>query len=222
LPRREALPRAPYDPSTAVLLPLIKGLGRAFRHLVLNPLWVVVVCPYRRINGPWLGLDCRTAIGHDARLSLHGYRVYDDFPAKRSTIDHIAVGPHGVFAIETRGRTAAEARKGASGVRMIYDGQTMPNPVWVEAASLDQAQRHARWLSRWLSSGIGQAVDVHPMLAFPGWLTNRGRWADVVLVNKRDYESLTTRQAKRLSEAVIERIDRELERRYRDVELAGP
>lgn len=221
LPRRQDRQHTPKVASTLILAPLLKGFYDAFKHLFRFPV-AFATRPFQKAGGPWLCLDCKTAIGHDlARLALRGYRIYDNFPVRRSTVGHIAVGPNGVFTIETKGTKAPESKKRTSGALMVYDGRIMPSPVWVEAESMDQAQKHAKWLSGWLSSGVGQTVDVYPLLALPGWLTNRGGWGDVLLINKNDYELLTAREGTRLSPAVIERIDRQLGQRCRDTEVTG-
>ncbi len=209
---------APPDPA---LKPLFKGLFDAFCHLARNPLALPDHHP-RKIGGPWLCLDCKAAIGHDlTRLSTLGYRIYENFPARRSTIDHIVVGPNGVFAIETKGRKAPEGKKAAPGTLMIYDGRILASPIWVDAKSVDQAQRHARWLSAWLSNGIRQNVDVYPLLTVPGWLTNRNDWGDVLLVKKQDYELLTARRGVQLSDELIERIARQIEQRFLEIPSTG-
>ncbi|MBU1055794.1 MAG: NERD domain-containing protein [Proteobacteria bacterium] len=33
-----------------------------------------------------------------------GYKVYHDFPAEKFNIDHIIIGPAGVYAVETKAR----------------------------------------------------------------------------------------------------------------------
>lgn len=221
LPKGGDDPRETIAPPDPVPKPLFKGLHNAFRRLARYPLALSGHHP-RRIGGPWLCLDCKTAIAHDlTRLSAIGYRVYDNFPARRSTIDHIAVGPNGVFTIGTKARKAPEGGKAAPGTLMIYDGQIMASPIWVEAGPVDQAQRHAKWLSAWLRRGIGQVVDVYPLLTLPGWLTNRNEWGDVVLVRKTDYELLTARQGVQLSDDLTERIARQMERRCLEIPSTG-
>ncbi len=198
------------------------GFGRALRYLI-RYLPAVATHPSTGVGEAWLGLNCKTSIRHYLDgLSLRGYRIYDDFPAQESTIDHIAVGPHGVFSIETGRPVVPPGEKGLSNITMIHDdGRTMPSRMSIEAASIDQARRRAGWLSGWLSGRLGQTVDVYPMIVLSGRLHNRNRRGDVILVNKKDYESLVAERTNELSDAAIERIDRQLESRYHNHAATG-
>lgn len=52
-----------------------------------------------------LACECEMAVGQELHNSLiHGFKIFHDFPANQFNIDHIAIGPSGVFAIETKGR----------------------------------------------------------------------------------------------------------------------
>lgn len=53
-----------------------------------------------------LGYEGEIAVGQELnQLMLDGYRVYHDFPGDKFNIDHIVVGPPGVFAVETKARS---------------------------------------------------------------------------------------------------------------------
>lgn len=103
-----------------------------------------------------LGMECELAVGQElSQLMLQGYRVYHDFPADKFNIDHIIVGPKGVFAVETKGRTKPDEKGGSEEAKVIFDGSTLKFPNWSEAAPIDQARRQAAWLAEWLSSAVG-------------------------------------------------------------------
>jgi hypothetical protein len=175
--------------------------------------------PLRGKNDGWVGLDCTRGVGQDLNaLVFHGYLVCHDFPGEKSSIDHIAVGPNGVFSVAAGSR--AELKRGKGHARAIYSDQNLGFPLWVETRCLDEARKQAQWLSRWLGGTVGAAVMVYPLVVLPGWLVNRGKWGDVVLVRERDYQFLTTPRA-RLSDSLIERIGHELKQRCGDVEPAA-
>lgn len=103
-----------------------------------------------------LGLECELAMGQELNLLMGaGYRVYHDFPADHFNIDHIAVGPNGVFAVETKGRAKPKNHEGSFDYVVAYDGERLQFPGWAEAKPLEQARRQADWLSDWLTSTLG-------------------------------------------------------------------
>ncbi|MGD0238192.1 MAG: nuclease-related domain-containing protein [Syntrophorhabdales bacterium] len=167
-----------------------------------------------------LALDCEMAIGQELNnLLSHGYRVYHDIPAKGFNIDHVAVGPNGVFAVETKGRSKPNRGRGAADARVTFDGKALHFPGSVETEPLHQARRQARWLSRWLTDALAESIPVHAVLALPGWYILRKKWTDVLLLNGRDYWAITTqRTGTPLSKALAQRIGFQLERLCRDVE----
>ena len=104
-----------------------------------------------------LGFDGEVATGQELnRMMLNGYHVYHDFVSDKFNIDHIVVGRAGVFAVETKGRSKPVSGKGAADAKVIYDGNRLQFPNWVEANSLQQAKIQAQWLERWLSSATGE------------------------------------------------------------------
>lgn len=163
----------------------------------------------------WIGLECADAAARDfCDLEACGYRIYHDFRGKRFVIGHIVVGPKGVFAAGEERHAAPGTGKGASGdERAFFDSPFFRSPVSVETASLAGVRRQAAWLSGWLERRVGEAVAVYPLLVIAGWLANRRKWGDIVLVSRRGYEALTTRDGKGLSECVIEKIHRQLDGR---------
>jgi hypothetical protein len=167
-----------------------------------------------------LGLDCEMAVGQELNtLVAEGYKVYHDIPAEGFNIDHVAVGPNGVFAIETKGRSKPDRKRGTTDATVVFDGQSLAFPHSTETEPLNQARRQAQWLSKWLTSAIREKVGVYPVLALPGWYIVRKKWCDVFLLNGKEYGILTTqRTGTTLSDVAITRISHQLDQRCRDVE----
>jgi|SRR6056297_3453533 len=167
-----------------------------------------------------LGLDAELAVGqelnHLMRLECH---VYHDFPAEDFNIDHVVVGPAGVFAVETKGRSKPDKGRGALDAKVIYDGETLRFPDWHEPQPLLQAKRQAVWLSKWLSSATGEQINARPVLALPGWFVERTKAGDVMVINGKSPHVLAKPgNHGKLSDASIQRISHQLEQRCRDVE----
>ena len=75
------------------------------------------------------------------------------------------------------------------------------------------------WLKRWVSSAIGEDVQVWPALALPGWYIERKGKSDVLLYNGKNPNSLVRVQGKGvLTDNQIKRINHQFEQRCRDVE----
>lgn len=171
-------------------------------------------------NNLRLGLDGELAVGQELNhLMLEGFRVYHDFPAEKFNIDHIAVGPTGVFAVETKGRAKPDKGRGNIDAKVFYDGEALKFPDWHEKKPLDQTKRQAVWLNKWLSSAVGEQIPVRPVLALPGWFVENTKRGDVLVFSGKSPQFLSKlKVAQGLSESMIQRISHQLEQRCRDVE----
>ncbi len=166
-----------------------------------------------------LGLDCELAVGQELNnLMLEGYRVYHDFPAEKFNIDHVVVGPKGVFAIETKGCAKPDKKGGPDEAKVSYDGQTLRFPGWTESKPIEQAKRQTAWFSKWLSSAVGESIAVQPVLVLPGWFVVREKPADLLIFNGKNPEYLLKYSNISLSETLIKRIVHQLEQKCRDIE----
>ena len=166
-----------------------------------------------------LGLECELAVGQELnQLMLLGCRVYHDFPAEGFNIDHIVIGPAGVYAVETKGRAKPDRGRGAEDVRVVYDGKSLQFPERTETKPIAQAKRQAQWLADWLKSAVGEPVLVQPALALPGWYIDR-KGRDMVVFNSKNPDFLAKPRGERvLSDAMIQRVAHQVEQRCRTVE----
>lgn len=128
-------------------------------------------------------------------LQAEGCQIFHDIPAPGFNIDHVVVGPHAVFAVESKSRL--KARSGGKAAAVVrYDGSRLAFPEHVETKPLDQARAQARWLAEQLSRGTGETVKVVPALSLPGWyveLTREGSRSDVVVFNPKMGKFMTSR-----------------------------
>ena len=157
-------------------------------------------------------------------LKSQGFRVFHDVPAGDAknpfNLDHVIVGPSGVFAIETKTRRKGRARAGFAEHEIIYDGQVLAYPWGEDRHGLDQALRQARWLQTWLGQLLGSDIPVQPILTFPGWMViTRARGAVTVLNPKQIPAAVALRGAPMLDADQIDLVSRQLEARCRDVEF---
>lgn len=158
-------------------------------------------------------------------LKAQGCRVFHDVPAGDGkhpfNLDHVVIGPSGVFAIETKTRRKGRARHGFAAHEIIYDGQVLAYPWGEDRHGLAQAQRQAQWLEAFLQKLLGRAITVHPILTFPGWMIMRRSTGVVNVLNPKEIPSAILPRASSaplLSAADIDLIARQLDARCRDVE----
>jgi hypothetical protein len=104
--------------------------------------------------------------------------------------------------------------------RVTYDGERLRFPSWVTTQPIAQAKAHAAWLSRWLSSAVGDPVQVSPMVTIPGWFIERKSPNGVPVLNPRQVKAyMEGKKEGALSETMIKRICHQLEQQCRDVDL---
>lgn len=104
-------------------------------------------------------------------LQAQGYQIFHDIQAEKFNIDHLAIGPNGVFAIETKGRHKRTEDSKESHKMAFKDGKLV-FPSWTETDPIDQAARQAKWVTQWLSKASGVKITAVPVLVFPGWFIN--------------------------------------------------
>ncbi len=103
-------------------------------------------------------------------LLADGWQLFHDLPMKRGNIDHVLVGPTGVYAIETKYRSKRQSIKGKEVAQADYDGNAIRFAGGAtEHLPVQQAQAVAGELSKWLHGKLGEAISVAPVVALPGW-----------------------------------------------------
>lgn len=171
-----------------------------------------------------LGYLGERAVGESV-LSLPeaGYKVFHDVPADAGghdfNVDHVAVGPAGVFAIETKTRRKGRARPGFEDHKVAYDGRQLIWPWGEDDFGLQNAENRARWLTDWLNKMTGLGLAAIPVLVFPGWYVAPKGMGPVIVVNHKQLAGTILRQPRGvLTGEQVELIARQLDAVCRDVE----
>jgi hypothetical protein len=107
-------------------------------------------------------------VAHDGMWILH------DHQGEGFNIDHVLVGPQGVFTVETKTYSKpvsgdARVRFDGSGIRV--DGVAMDRDPLVQACA------QTRWMKRTLEDLTGQKFPVRSVVVLPGWFVERSREA---------------------------------------------
>lgn len=168
-----------------------------------------------------LGWEAEVATAQELdRLVAEGWQVYHDMPGEGPfNVDHVAIGPAGVFAIETKGRAK---RFGKNEHRVEVDGDRLVFPNGVDTAMVAQARRQARWLSGWLSKHLAQPIGVEPVLCILGWWLERKTKPSLLVTNSASVAGVLRKaRGGPLDAATLDRIGALLDARCRDVKLGA-
>ncbi|MDD2763443.1 MAG: nuclease-related domain-containing protein [Opitutaceae bacterium] len=155
-------------------------------------------------------------------LKAQGWRIFHDVPCEsgreKFNIDHVAVGPGGVFAIETKTRRKGGAREGRDDYKVFFDGEQLSWPWGEDQEGIGQAIGNAKWLQHWLEKTTGQKTEAVPVLALPGWYVEASARSVLRVVNPTWLPGVLTGGAEPvLNEKQIDLSARQLEQRCRDV-----
>lgn len=130
-----------------------------------------------------LGAIGEEAVGQflDEKLRPMGCQVFHDILGESFNVDHIVVGPTGVFAIETK--THSKPAKGACSVR--YDGEKITvNGATPGRDPVVQAKAAAKWVSDLIEQTTGRRFFVQPIVLYPGWFVETTKPnVDVLVLN---------------------------------------
>lgn len=173
----------------------------------------------RALDAARLGLDAEIAVGQELdQLMREGAAVFHDFPADGFNIDHVVISPRGIYAVETKGYAKPNRSRGLEDAKVRYDGRALHFPNWTTSKPLEQAERQAAWLKKWLSSAVGTPVSVTPVLAFPGWFVERTGRGPVWLFNGKELRSLLNqRSAPAIEGQLVRQAAHQVEQRCRNV-----
>lgn len=110
----------------------------------------------------------------EEQLMPHKYQVIHDLVCKDGdrtfNIDHVVVGPTGVFSIETKywkKPTGPNHQIFYDGKRILVDGRAPDNDPLIEAIA------GAKSVQAILESRTGKRFDVKPIVVFLGWYTTK-------------------------------------------------
>lgn len=158
----------------------LKGITEMLASGQLNYFFIIVIIVglIYTARKSWLESDqlIKLKLGRDAELAVaselielqsHGYQIFHDIQADGFNIDHLVIGPNGVFAIETKGRH--KRVKDDTNYKVQFENNLLSFPSWNENKPIEQAEIQANWVYKWLSEATGFQTKITPILCFPGW-----------------------------------------------------
>jgi hypothetical protein len=132
-------------------------------------------------------------------LRGRGYQVFHDLVGAGFNVDHVVLGPAGVFTIETK--TWSKPARGRPEIE--FDGQR------VKAAGQEpdrdpviQARAQANWVRNLLMESAGKQTFVKPVVLFPGWfiVNANGTMKDVWVLEPKALPAFLANEPTRISD----------------------
>jgi len=114
-----------------------------------------------------LARDGERAVGEFLeKLRADGYQVFHDLVGDGFNLDHVLIGPAGVYTVETK--TYSKPAKGKA--ELTFDGEAIQIGHWEPQRNpVIQARAQVGWLRSLLKETTGRDFPVHPVIVFPGW-----------------------------------------------------
>jgi Nuclease-related domain len=161
-----------------------------------------------RMKALRLGIDGERAVGQYLdRLASKGYRVFHDLQGDSFNVDHVLIGPGGVFTVETKTRSKPER----GDARVTYDGRSITVAGFEpERDAVTQAKAQARWLSVLILESTERRQFVLPVVVFPGWYVEAapGSQSDVWVMEPKGLPAFIEREPQGLSKEDVALISR--------------
>ena len=156
-------------------------------------------------------------------LKEKGWFVFHDLQCVGATgkfnLDHVAVGPGGIWVIETKTRRKGRVRPGQKSHEVTFDGAKIVCPWGDETDAIKQAANNSDWLQDLLQKRLGKKFDIFAVLAFPGYYITERKLGAVRLANPKNLPSvLTGRSNGVLNAEDIKLVRLQLDAQGRDVE----
>jgi hypothetical protein len=159
-----------------------------------------------------LARDGERAVGEFLqKLQKEGYQVFHDLVGDGFNLDHVLIGPAGVFTIETK--TYSKPAKGKAEV--TFDGERIKIGHWEpDRNPVIQARAQAGWLRSLLMETTGRDFPVHPVIVFPGWFVrSEGRpKRPIWVLNPKALPKFLQHQASRLTKEEVQQASFHLSR----------
>jgi hypothetical protein len=113
-----------------------------------------------------LGRDGEKNVGQTLEaLRAGGYQVFHDVIDDGFNIDHVIIGPAGVFTVETK--THSKPLRGKANVE--FDGESiLVDGFKPDRDPVEQARAQASRLRRLLAQSTGREFEVRPVIVYPG------------------------------------------------------
>jgi len=171
----------------------------------------------RKVRLLRMARDGERAVGQFLEgMRENGFRVLHDIVGENFNIDHLLIGPKGVFTIETK----TVSKPGRGKAEIDYDGtQIMINGFKPDRDPVVQAKAQAHWVRELIKELTGKLITVRPAVVYPGWFinqTNKAGRPDVWVLNPKALPAFIENSDGRLSEEDVRSFHAHLSRYVRN------
>ncbi|MGJ7608557.1 nuclease-related domain-containing protein [Variovorax sp. LT1R20] len=150
------------------------------------------------------------------RLRQNGFQVFHDIVGDDFNVDHVLIGPPGVFTVETK----TWSKPNSENAQIVFDGETLKiGSFSPNRDPIVQARSQASWLKQLLLESTGRKFETRPVIVFPGWfVVNSGGFHDLWVLEPKALLSFLQHEPVRLSAEDVKLASFHLSRLIRSTE----
>ena len=153
-------------------------------------------------------------------LAAAGYVAFHDVPGDgKWNIDHVVVGPGGVFVLETKARARRKATRDQEESLVLFDGRNLQFPWCDDRKAAGQAERNADWVRQFIADFAPKDILVQPVVVVPGWYVKALGNFPVKVMNATYLVGYVAEAKAQCTAEQLRPIIRRLDERCRDLEF---
>jgi hypothetical protein len=149
------------------------------------------------------GRDGERVVGqYLERLREKGYQVFHDVIGEGFNVDHVLIGPAGIFTVETK----TFSKPAAGEAKIMFDGEALKVGGFMpDRDAIVQAKAQAGWLRQIITESTGKKMRTHPIVVFPGWFIEqeKGAFLEIWVLEPKALPSFLDHEPVVLSEADV-------------------
>jgi hypothetical protein len=123
-------------------------------------------------------------------LLKEDHYVFHDVVGEQFCIDHLVVGPKGVFAIQTHAEPVTSLEQGLNVPIVTYNGRELLFPKGSDHGIAERARLNAQKLSHWINGQAEEQIAVRAIVSLPGWTVRRTSSEGIPIINPKQFASL--------------------------------
>ena len=157
----------------------------------------------------------------DASVTSAGYVAFHDVPGDGPwNIDHVVIGPAGIFVLETKTRPRRTSIREQPEQEVWFDGKKLQFPWCYDCDAVDQVERNADWVRKFVAGFAPENLIVQPVVVVPGWyVKTNGNWPVKVMNAKYLAKNLSGFNKRKFTTAELMPLIRRFDERCRDLEF---
>ncbi|MHB8495500.1 MAG: nuclease-related domain-containing protein [Casimicrobiaceae bacterium] len=147
-----------------------------------------------------LGIEGERTVGLALEhLRAGGCDVFHDLVGQGFNVDHVVIGPAGVFTVETKTRS----KPVRGNAQITFDGeQLLVGNLQPDRDPVVQARAQASWVRQVLLESTGRKFEVRPVIVFPGWFIEQteGSKREIWVLNPKALPDFIGHEPRKLSD----------------------